>query len=325
MRNSSRVAAAAFALALMVFGPVAATAAAGSPDRIAADAAGAPWSSTAQVVAAQAAAPRNFTGVWWKAPAESESGWGINFAHQGDIIFATWFTYGADGKPVWFLILAFKTAANVYAGDVSTDTGPRFDSVPFPPNVNVDTVIGKATITFAEDGGSATFAYTVNGITQSKQIVRQAFFPDLLPPSCAWSAQPNLAAATNFQDLWWADPRGSESGWGINFTHQRDTLFATWFTYDADGKPLWFIVLADKTAPGVYKGPVSTVAGPSFDAVPFDPVMVTETIVGDATLTFIDGNHASFTYTVTVGGKQTLQSKLITRQLFSPPAGTLCQ
>ena len=137
MRNSSRVAAAAFALALMVFGPVAATAAAGSPDRIAADAAGAPWSSTAQVVAAQAAAPRNYTGVWWKAPAESESGWGINFAHQGDIIFATWFTYGADGKPVWFLILAFKTAANVYAGDVSTDTGPRFDSVPFLPRTEM--------------------------------------------------------------------------------------------------------------------------------------------------------------------------------------------
>ena len=191
----------------------------------------------------------------------------------------------------------------------------------------VETPVGAATLTFAADGSRATFAYTVTGITQNKQIVRQPFFPDLVPPTCAWSAQPNLAAATNFQDLWWADtdPPGGESGWGINFAHQRDTLFATWFTYDADGKPLWFIVLAEKKAPGVYRGPVSTVAGPSFDAVPFDPKMVAETIVGDAAVTFIDGNHASFTYTVTVGGKQTLQSKLITRQLFSPPAGTLCQ
>lgn len=33
-------------------------------------------------------------------------------------------------------------------------------------------------------------------------------------------------------------PAGAESGWGVNFTHQGDTIFATWFTYD-DGTPLW--------------------------------------------------------------------------------------
>jgi len=31
----------------------------------------------------------NYQGLWWNAPAGSESGWGINFAHQSDIIFAT--------------------------------------------------------------------------------------------------------------------------------------------------------------------------------------------------------------------------------------------
>ena len=33
----------------------------------------------------------NVQGLWWAAPAGAESGWGINFAHQGDIIFASWF------------------------------------------------------------------------------------------------------------------------------------------------------------------------------------------------------------------------------------------
>jgi hypothetical protein len=28
----------------------------------------------------------NYEGLWWASPAESESGWGINFAHQGDLI-----------------------------------------------------------------------------------------------------------------------------------------------------------------------------------------------------------------------------------------------
>src|SRR5205814_3193098 len=60
--------------------------------------------------------------------------------------------------------------------------------------------------------------------------------------------------AANYQGLWWNAPPGSESGWGINFAHQGDTIFATWFTYDANGKPLWLAVQADKSAPGVYSG-----------------------------------------------------------------------
>ncbi len=43
-------------------------------------------------------------------------------------------------------------------------------------------------------------------------------------------SSPALAAVTNYQGLWWNAPAGSESGWGINFAHQGDTLFATWFT-----------------------------------------------------------------------------------------------
>ena len=273
---------------------------------------------------APAAPAANYTALWWKKsdPPGSESGWGINFAHQGDIIFATWFTYDASGKPWWLIAEAHKTVPGVYSGDVSTVTGPAFNAVPFDPNQKVETVVGTTTLTFADDG-SATFRYTVNGTTQTKTIVRQQFGP---LPTCVWGAQPNLALATNYQDLWWkmSAPPGSEAGWGINFTHQGDIIFATWFTYNASGKPWWLIVEAHKTAPGVYRGDVSTVTGPSFDSVPFDHATVVETVVGDATLTFFDGNHASFTYNVTIDGSQTLQVKEIMRQVFVEP-GTVCQ
>ena len=43
----------------------------------------------------------NHEGLWWNSPAGSESGWGINLAHQGDEIFATWFTYAHEGNPMW--------------------------------------------------------------------------------------------------------------------------------------------------------------------------------------------------------------------------------
>jgi len=54
---------------------------------------------SASVTAAQAnagAGARNYEGLWRNAPGASENGLGVNFTHQGDTIFATSFTYGAD-------------------------------------------------------------------------------------------------------------------------------------------------------------------------------------------------------------------------------------
>ncbi len=80
-----------------------------------------------------AIAPVQAQGLWWNAPAESESGWGINLAHQGDVIFATWFTYDHSGKPWWLSMTAAKVADNVYSGDLVETHGPAFSAVPFDP------------------------------------------------------------------------------------------------------------------------------------------------------------------------------------------------
>jgi hypothetical protein len=263
------------------------------------------------------AATRNYQGLWWNDPPGSESGWGVNFAHQGDTIFVTWFTYGADGKPTWFIILADKTGDGVYAGPVSIVTGPPFYAVPFDPALVTETIIGNATLTFA-DATHATFAYTVHDISQVKQILRQEYATPV--PNCTWGVQADLSVATNYQDLWWRSPAGSESGWGINFTQQGDIIFATWFTYGPDGAPTWFIILAERQPGNVFTGPVSTVTGPPFNAEPFDPALVVETIVGNATVTFADGDSATLAYTI--GDVQ--QVKPIIRQVFVAP-GTFCQ
>jgi hypothetical protein len=60
--------------------------------------------------------PLNFQGMWWAAPAGSESGWGINFAHQDDVIFATWFTHDLNGKAWNLSMTAFQTGLNTFAG-----------------------------------------------------------------------------------------------------------------------------------------------------------------------------------------------------------------
>jgi hypothetical protein len=272
---------------------------------------------TRQLVITTSAPITNFQGLWWNP---LESGWGINFAHQGHIIFATWFTYGADNKPQWYTIRADKTADNVYSGSISSFTGLPFNTLPYTANANVKTAVGTATLTFAADGRSASFNYTVDGITQTKQIVPQQFTPGVALPTCVWGAQADLTLATNQQDLWWVTD-GLESGWGINFTHQGSIIFASWFTYDAAGKAWWLQLVAPETAvPKVYSGLIKSVTGPPFNAEPFDPDAVTRTTVGNGTITIVDGNHATFDYTV----NGITQSKSLVRQVFAAP-GTVCQ
>jgi len=261
--------------------------------------------------------PAVYQGLWWNAPAGSESGWGISFAHQEDVIFATWFTYNAAGKPWWLIMTAVKGAGDDYSGTLYETRGPAFDATPFDPALVTALAVGSGTLTFTDvDNGS--FAYTVNGISQTKAITRQVFAAPV--PRCTFGMESNLALATNVQDLWWAAPAGSESGWGISFAHQGDVIFATWFTYDQNGVPWWLIVTATLGAPNVYSGALYTTTGPAFSAVPFNPAQVAITAVGTATFTFADGNHASFAYTV----NGVTQTKQITRQIFRPP-GTLCR
>ena len=95
-------------------------------------------------------------------------GWGINFTHQGNTIFATWFTYGPDGNPLWFSVSAPLTGSKVYTGNLYTGTGPAYTVAKFDPAKVIGTPAGTATFTFA-DGNHATFTYAVNGICRPRR------------------------------------------------------------------------------------------------------------------------------------------------------------
>ncbi len=263
----------------------------------------------------------NVQGLWWNA---AESGWGINFAHQGDQIFATWYTYDTTGKAWWLSMLAVRTtpASSTYTGAIYVDSGPPFNDY---VGMGTPTAVGNGTLTFA-DVNDGNFTYTVNGVTQTRAITR--FDLGTGPqPTCTYAAStPNFVAATNYQDLWWV-PNGAESGWGVNFAHQGDSIFATWYTYNIlGGTPLWLSALVQRQGTGnVYIGPIYQNSGPRFDA--YDTTKVVANPVGTATFTFADGNDATFAYKVMVAplpGPVT-QSKQITRFLFGDSGGTVCQ
>jgi hypothetical protein len=257
----------------------------------------------------------NVQGLWWNSPAGSESGWGVNLTQQGDIVFATWFTYDTDGSGMWLVMSkGDKIADNTYSGALYRTTGPAFSANPWSPSQVGLTPVGSATFTFT-DGSNGTFAYTVNGTTQSKPITRQIFSSPL--PTCVQF--PTFAPSTNYSDLWWRAPAGSESGWGVNLQHQGDILFATWFTYDANGKGLWLVMSkGDKTGPGTYTGALYRTMGTPF-SVPWSQSRFSITPVGTATFAFSDFYAGTFTYTL----DNVTQSKPIVRQVYSTPA-TVC-
>ena len=255
-------------------------------------------------------AAANYQGLWWNAPAGSESGWGINVNHQGNTIFATWFTFGLDGKPLWLVVSADSTPERRMYFRATSSAAPGRRSTPSIRPRSCRRRWALATLTFT-DRDNATLAYSVNGIAQIKTITREVFGSPV--PTCVFGAQPNLALATNFQDLWWNAPAGSEPGWGLNVTHQGNTIFASWFTYDLDGAPLWLVAAANRTAPNVYTGTlVKAISGPAFKSVPFNPADVNGTPTGNLTLTFADGNNATFAYSI----DGIAQAKQITREVF---------
>lgn len=121
----------------------------------------------------------DYEDIWYNAPAESQSGWGVNIAQQGEVLFATLFVYGSDNTPRWYFSTLQGAGDNVtFRGDLLiVDTGTFF-AAPWVGIANMRTV---GTMTFAFNSATTgTMTYMVNGATVTKSIVRQTWDNDVL-------------------------------------------------------------------------------------------------------------------------------------------------
>ncbi|HXZ47865.1 MAG TPA: hypothetical protein VEG27_02540 [Usitatibacter sp.] len=285
----------------------------------------------------------SYQGLWWSSPAGSQSGWGINIAHQGNVLFATWFTYDQDGQGLWFVIpdaqlvtpvsvdtymgdmmdmgmdmgmggmygMGGMEGAAMYTGTIYRTTGPAFDAATFDSTKVAAVPVGTATLSFF-GSSEGQFDYTVNGNSGSLPITREDFST---PPACAMGGA--APATPNFSDLWWNAPAGSESGWGMNLMQEGDVLFATWFTYDSTGRAAWFVVPDATRAAGTqsWSGAIYHTTGPAYDAK-WSNADVQVTPVGAAS--FVFSGASSGTFTANVDGH--MITKAITRQVYANPA-----
>ena len=121
--------------------------------------------------------------LWYASPAESESGWGVNVAQQGNVLFLTMFVYGANSQPTW--LVGSNTAYSGSSGGAMTFTGPLYATVgspygaPWNPAAVSYRQVGSVSFTL-NSPTTATLAYTADGVQVRKNLVRVTWrFNDL--------------------------------------------------------------------------------------------------------------------------------------------------
>jgi len=277
--------------------------------------------------------PASYQGLWYNP---QQSGWGINVIHQGDTIFATWFTYDKNGNGMWLVMpeadldpsygdmdgydmmygmMYGMGGSNMptYSGTVYQTQGPAFNAPTFDSKLVKAQAVGTAQFQFY-DANNGSFSFTIGNAANTVAIARQVF---AALPTCTLGG--SASSSPNFSDLWWRTG-GTESGWGVNVTHQGNILFGTWFTYDANGNGEWLVMPgSNQTGASTWTGALYRTQGSSFDGA-WDANKLKATQVGTATFTFSDGNNGTFS--ATVDGATI--SKPITRQIYATPT-TVCR
>jgi Divergent InlB B-repeat domain/Cytochrome C oxidase, cbb3-type, subunit III len=268
--------------------------------------------------------PINYTDMWWAG--DAENGWGMAITqHQpSNIQFNAFYVYEANGLPTWYVMPGGSWNANftVFTGALYRPTGAKLDNF-ITGNIAVGASVGTATLTF-KSSSTATFAYTINGVSATKNIERQIFGP------------PDTAPVLQVGDLWWGGD--TQNGWGFTFAQQNRTLFGVWYTYGATctGTNIgcaatWYVMPGGAwgTTPATantYTGAIYSTVGSPWLGTVFDKNAVKVTPAGTVTVTFTPdvagsttgkSSNATLTYTFTAGPfAGTTQTKQITRQGF---------
>ena len=225
--------------------------------------------------------------MWW---APEKSGWGVSIAQREDRLFPVVFTY-LGGQPRWFVISGAwnRGFGTQYAGYWTSYVGApyfAFDSAQVKASL-----LDEGGFGFLDADRSRAIVSFINsavGIAltrASEQVVPFRFSNDVSRPP------------RGVGDLWWGGP--SQSGWGVMIVEDHARLFVVWFTYDAEGKPVWFTMSDGSwTGADTWKGAIYKTTGTSIIRQEPQGVPYAATKVGDVTLQFSGNNSATFAYSL---------------------------
>lgn len=110
----------------------------------------------------------DYSDLWWNS---AESGWGIQFVQQANVIFATMFVYDVQGNAIWYTATLDPLSGTLWQGDLYLTRGSWFGGQ-FSQGNTTYRMVGKMNVTFATPT-SATLTYGVDGVNVVKPIQRQ--------------------------------------------------------------------------------------------------------------------------------------------------------
>ncbi|HEX6635836.1 MAG TPA: Ig-like domain-containing protein [Usitatibacter sp.] len=220
--------------------------------------------------------------LWWAG--WGENGWGMSVVQHRDILFSVIYAYDDAGKPIWYVMPggSWNPARTIFSGPLYRPHGAPFaayDTTRF----DVGPPIGQASLDFT-DASHVVLSYTIDGVSGRKSISREPFGPV------------DLSGAIDVGDMWWGGM--AQNGWGIAVLQQYRTLFAVWFTYDDEGKPVWYVMPSGYWSdPQTWAGHIYRTTGSPWLARAYDPSLFHTIDVGTFRLRF-SGDTGTFDYTV---------------------------
>ncbi len=220
-------------------------------------------------------------GMWWD-PATNGQGIDVNRFNE-TLIFGPWYLYDENGSPFWVTFTGQLEGTRAL-GELREYNGPMFGpgfDLDFDPNLVSERIAGQGTMAFLSTG-NGVFHYGFD-------VERGGFHHDLNIEEI--DDRPNGPRSGHYFNP-------EQPGHGFQFNHKDDVLFGTWYSYDANGEPTWYLFVGTMTDANNASGDVYGYTGPPLGNGPWQEELLEETPVGDIFINFDGDDSATVTITV---------------------------
>lgn len=252
-----------------------------------------PFASATYQVDISAASANPMTGLWNNV---NESGWGIVVTQEYSTMFVTIYTYDEAGNPVWYVASNCHVAGNGCGGATGAPlykvTGGTPITSAWSGTNKAVTQVGTLILSFT-DVNTGFAIVTINGVSNTKTVTR-----DVFANPAAYSPQTTFAidkSSTVMSGLW---NNANESGWGATVTHQYGMMFATVYTYDSSGNPIWYVASSCSVVGTSCSGSLYKVTGGTPITAAWNGNNKAVLQVGSVILSFTDANNGEMLVTV---------------------------
>lgn len=181
------------------------------------------------LAAAFGARATDYTDIWFTPSEQSTAGggWGVNVVQSESFMFVTFFIYGPDNKPTWYVAGLTADASGNFNGPLYATTGTYF-AAPWNPNDGA----GSATVgtaSFQPTGAyTANLAYSITGgPSVVKAIQRQAL------TSIALGGSYDGTQAGSYSNTGCNDSYAYQDRFALGVTHVAGTSLTFTFNYES--------------------------------------------------------------------------------------------